>query len=106
MQRICFVLHIRQEKIDEYRKCHAAIWPTMVEALRDAGWKNYSLFLRSDGLLIGYFETEDLASSQQKMLATPVNAQWQREMAHCFENLGETMPDQNIIPLSEVFHLS
>jgi L-rhamnose mutarotase len=106
VQRICFVLHIRREKIDEYRKCHAAIWPTMVEALQDAGWKNYSLFLRSDGLLIGYFETENLASSHQKMQTSPVNTRWQREMAHCFEDLGETMPDQNIIPLSEVFHLS
>ena len=105
MQRICFVLRIRREKMQEYRERHAAIWPTMVEALQDAGWKNYSLFLQSDGLLVGYFETEDLASSQRKMRVNSVNAQWQREMAQCFENLGETMPDQNIIPLTEVFLL-
>jgi L-rhamnose mutarotase len=106
VQRICFVLHVRREKIEEYRQRHAAIWPTMVEALRDAGWKNYSLFLQSDGLLVGYFETEDLASSQRQMQAASVNAQWQRDMAHCFENLGETMPDRSIIPLEEVFHLA
>jgi L-rhamnose mutarotase len=92
--------------MQEYRERHAAIWPAMAEALQDAGWKNYSLFLQSDGLLVGYFETEDLACSQQKMQVAPVNAQWQREMAQCFENLGEAMPDQNIIPLAEVFHLS
>ncbi|MDW5267071.1 MAG: L-rhamnose mutarotase [Edaphobacter sp.] len=100
------MLHVRREKIEEYRECHAAIWPAMVEALQDAGWKNYSLFLQTDGLLVGYFETEDLVSSQEKMQAASVNAQWQHEMAHCFENLGETMPDQNIIPLTEVFHLT
>ena len=59
MQRICFVLHIRRGKIEEYQERHAAIWPTMVEALQDAGWKNYSLFLQPDGLLVGYFETDD-----------------------------------------------
>ena len=105
MQRICFVLHIRREKIEVYRERHAAIWPTMVEALQGAGWKNYSLFLQPDGLLVGYFETDDLASSQRQMQATSVNAQWQRDMAPLFENLGETMPDQSIIPLKEVFHL-
>lgn len=106
MQRICFVLHIRREKMQEYRERHAAIWPAMIEALQDAGWKNYSLFLQSDGLLVGYFETEDLESSQAKMQAASVNAQWQHEMAHCFENLEAAMPDQNIIPLTEVFHLT
>lgn len=92
--------------MQEYRERHAAIWPAMIEALQDAGWKNYSLFLQSDGLLVGYFETEDLASSQAKMQASLVNAQWQHEMAHCFENLEAAMPDQNIIPLAEVFHLT
>jgi L-rhamnose mutarotase len=106
VQRICFVLHVRREKIEEYRRRHAAIWPTMVEALRDAGWKSYSLFLQPDGLLVGYFETDDLASSQRQMQAASVNAQWQHDMAHCFENLGETMPDRSIIPLEEVFHLA
>lgn len=106
MQRICFVLHLRREKIEEYRERHTAVWPAMVEALQDAGWKNYSLFLQPDGLLVGYFETEDLASSQRKMQAAPVNAQWQREMAQYFENLGETMPDQSMTPLAEVFHLN
>jgi len=77
----------------------------MIEALQDAGFTNYSLFLQPDGLLVGYFETEDLVTSQRKMQTASVNAQWQRELAHCFENLGDTMPDQSIAPLTEVFHL-
>jgi L-rhamnose mutarotase len=44
------------------------VWPEMLDALRDAGWHNYSLFLREDGLLFGYFETPvDLATAQQAM---------------------------------------
>ena len=76
MQRICFFLHIHPEKIEEYKARHASVWPSMLEALHNAGWKNYSLFLQPNGLLIGYFETEDLAVAQQQMQAAPVNAQW------------------------------
>jgi len=105
VQRICFVLHIRPEKIEEYRESHASVWPAMLRALQNAGWKNYSLFLQADGLLIGYFETEDFAVSQQMMQTASVNALWQREMAHYFESLRESAPDQSMIPLDEIFHL-
>lgn len=105
MQRICFVLHVRPEKIEEYKARHASVWPSMLQALRNAGWKNYSLFLQPGGLLIGYFETEDLAVAQQQMQAAPVNAQWQQEMAPFFKNLGEPTPDRSMIPLTEIFHL-
>ena len=105
MQRVCFVLHIKPDKIEEYRERHAAVWPSMLEALQDAGWKNYSLFLQPDGLLIGYFETEDLAASQQKMQSASVNAKWQQEMKSYFEQLGEATPDRSMVPVGEVFHL-
>lgn len=105
MQRICFVLEVRPEKITEYRQRHASVWPSMLKALRNAGWKNYSLFLQPDGLLVGYFETEDLTVSQQQMQAAPVNELWQQEMAPFFKNLGESTPDRNMVPLIEIFHL-
>ena len=105
MQRICFVLHVRPEKIEEYRERHASVWPSMLEALQNADWKNYSLFLQPDGLLVGYFETEELAVSQMKMQAAPVNAKWQLEMAQYFEKLGEITPDRSMVPLAEIFHL-
>ena len=44
---------------------HAAVWPDMLRALHETGWHNYSLFLRDDGLLIGYFETPDLDAAAQ-----------------------------------------
>jgi L-rhamnose mutarotase len=105
MQRICFVLRIRPDKIEEYRKGHAAVWPTMQQALRHADWRNYSLFLNQDGLLIGYFETDDWVAAWQKMQDAPVNDLWQQHMAQCFEPLNDTTPDRGILPLPEVFHL-
>lgn len=105
MQRICFVLHIKPERIEEYRERHTSVWPAMLEALQNAGWKNYSLFLQPDGLLVGYFETENLAISQQKMQATAVNTDWQLQMAQYFGSLPGSTADRSMVPLAEVFHL-
>ena len=71
----------------------------MQQALRETGWQNYSLFLRPDGLLIGYLETEDFAAAQRAMEETDVNARWQAEMAPFFEQ------ELEFARVEEVFHL-
>ncbi|GAA2926949.1 L-rhamnose mutarotase [Streptomyces enissocaesilis] len=116
MQRVCFLLKVRQDRVEEYRERHAAVWPDMLEALSATGWHNYSLFLREDGLLVGYLETEDFAEARAAMAATDVNARWQAEMAPFFENeqapfatedpSGGDRPDEAMRPLTEVFHLA
>lgn len=53
MQRICFVLQVKKERLDEYKERHRCVWPEMKNALRETGWHNYSLFFRPDGLLVG-----------------------------------------------------
>ena len=63
MERVCFLLRVRPERLAEYKERHKAVWPDMLEALRETGWHNYSLFLRDDGLLVGYFETPDYQSA-------------------------------------------
>ncbi|MEO7653405.1 MAG: L-rhamnose mutarotase, partial [Bryobacteraceae bacterium] len=57
MRRVCFCLQVKKDRLAEYRERHKDVWPEMRDALRDAGWHNYSLFLRDDRLLIGYVET-------------------------------------------------
>ena len=104
MQRVCFQLQVRPERIPEYTRRHAAIWPDMAAALKATGWNNYSLFLRPDGLLIGYFETPSLDAARAGMAATEVNARWQAEMAPFFSDL-DTAPDEGFVQLREVFHL-
>jgi L-rhamnose mutarotase len=99
MERVCFQLHVRPERIDEYRERHRAVWPEMLDALRAAGWHNYSLFLRADGLLIGYLETDDFDAAVRAMDATDVNARWQAEMAPFF---SQQLAFER---LQEVFHL-
>ncbi|RDS63774.1 MULTISPECIES: L-rhamnose mutarotase [unclassified Streptomyces] len=106
MQRVCFLLKVRADRLDEYRERHASVWPEMRAALSSTGWRNYSLFLRDDGLLVGYLETEDFAAAVAGMEATDVNARWQAEMAPFFESLDGARPDEAMRPLTEVFHLA
>ncbi|MFD4943107.1 L-rhamnose mutarotase [Streptomyces sp. NPDC058239] len=104
MQRVCFLLNVRKDRIDEYRERHAAVWPEMLAALSAAGWHNYSLFLREDGLLVGYLETADFDAAREAMAATDVNERWQRDMADFFEQPAAA--DEAMVPLGEVFHLA
>jgi len=105
MQRICFVLQVKKERLDEYRKRHREVWPEMVDALRKTGWHNYSLFLRPDGLLVGYLETPDFERARAGMAGLEVNARWQREMADFFVQPEGLLPDEAMKPLEEVFHI-
>lgn len=106
MKRIGFMLKVRAERLEEYRRHHAAVWPEMLDALRASGWHNYSLFVRDDGLLFGYFETPDsLQDAQARMAATEVNTRWQEFMAPYFESPSNARPDEMFLELSEIFHL-
>jgi L-rhamnose mutarotase len=112
VQRVCFLLKVRPDRADEYRARHAEVWPDMLRALSDSGWHNYSLFLREDGLLIGYLETEDFEAAREAMGRTDVNARWQADMAPFFERpegRGDgtgPAPDEAMVPLTEIFHLA
>jgi L-rhamnose mutarotase len=105
VQRIGFVLKVRRDRLEEYKRRHQEVWPEMQAALRETGWHNYSLFLREDGLLFGYLETEDFAQAKAGMAAKSVNARWQAEMAPFFEALEGRAADESMLPLEEVFHL-
>jgi len=106
MKRVGFILRVRADKSAEYRRRHEQVWPEMLEALRRNGWHNYSLFMRDDGLLFGYFETpRDLPSALSGMAKEEVNARWQALMAPYFEALDGRRPDEGLAELAEVFHL-
>lgn len=105
MQRVCFTLRVRRDLLEEYKRRHRSVWQDMRQALQESGWRNYSLFLREDGLLVGYLETENFEAALAAMAAHEVNARWQREMAPFFEGTEGAAPDRAITPLEEVFHL-
>jgi L-rhamnose mutarotase len=104
MERVCFQLQVDPNRLDEYRERHAAVWPEMLRAIADSGRRNYSLFLREDGLLIGYYETESDEESQRRLAENPNTAAWEAEMAEFFVSL-DGRPDQSAARLEEVFNL-
>ena len=104
MRRVCFLLKIKQSAIEDYKRVHADVWPEMLEALRQCGWHNYSLFLRPDGLLVGYLETPDFERALAGMKDFPVNEKWQATVRGYFEGI-DGMADDGMLTLEEVFHL-
>ena len=83
----------------------------MLDALRETGWRNYSLFLRKDdGMVVGYLETDDFATTAAAMEATDVNARWQAHMSEYFlpatgGDADCANPDTIRTELLEYFHL-
>ncbi|MBH0130658.1 L-rhamnose mutarotase [Salinibacterium sp. NK8237] len=104
MTRVCFQLQVRPERLDEYLERHTAVWPRMLEVIAASGRRNYSLFVRPDGMLIGYYETDSVEASQQYLDRSEVAAEWEAEMAEFFVSL-DGRPDQAAMTLPEVFNL-
>jgi L-rhamnose mutarotase len=104
-KRVCFQLRVKKDRLDEYKARHREVWPEMLDALRQTGWKNYSLFLRDDGLLIGYLETPDFDQALASMALHSVNDRWQAEMKAFFEDPQERPADRQMELLEEIFHL-
>ena len=104
MQRVCFRLQVKPERLEEYIRAHREVWPEMLSALAAAGWHNYSLFLDNSGLLIGYFETPSLDAARQQMRASDVNRRWQEQMKDFFVDVN-VAADEDFVQLREVFNL-
>jgi L-rhamnose mutarotase len=106
MQRICFLLQVRKDKLTEYKKAHENVWPDMLDALRRHGWHNYSLFLTDEGMLIGYVETPDFAKAVAGMQSEEVNARWQKTMTEFFEPLKTGAADTSLKLVEQIFYLA
>jgi L-rhamnose mutarotase len=104
MKRVGFQFKVRPDRLEEYKEHHKQVWPEMLAALRETGWHNYTLFMRNDGLIFGYFETEEsLAAAQAKMAGKDVNTRWQEFMSSFVD--ANAWPDETFVELEEYFHL-
>ena len=106
MKRVGFLLKVKKDSIEEYKEHHKNVWPEMCSALKRQGWMNYSLFMRNDGLLFGYFEAQhSLEKSLSGMEQEDINSKWQQMMAPYFEIPESSRPDQMLLELEEIFHV-
>ena len=100
-QRSAFVLQVRPDRMEEYVRAHREVWPEMLDALRSAGIRNYTIF-RHGNQMFGYFEADDLERAAGYLEGQEVNARWQDAMA---ELLEERVPDEGPPRLEEIFRL-
>jgi len=100
-QRSAFVLRVRPDKVDEYVEAHRDVWPEMLEALRAAGIRNYTIF-RAGNEMFGYFESNDLERAASYLAAQEVSGRWQDAMAGLLE---ERVPDAGPPRVEEIFRL-
>jgi L-rhamnose mutarotase len=104
MKRVGFQFKVRPDRLAEYKERHKHVWMEMLAALHETGWHDYTLFMRADGVIFGYFETEDsLQVAQAKMAETEVNTRWQESMSQFMDS--NARPDETFIELEEYFHL-
>lgn len=103
MERLCFTFEIRPGTEDEYKRRHDEIWPELVEAIKDSGFENYSLF-RSGTTIVAYVECyPDVATAFAKLGPHEANARW----SEWFEDVIVSLTDENgeLFRLQEVWHL-
>jgi L-rhamnose mutarotase len=111
MKRIGSVIRLREDKIEEYKKLHAAVWPDVLKMIRQCHLRNYSIFLRrlDDGghYLFSYFEYTgpDLAADLARMAADPVTQQWWAVCRPCQQPLADHAASEWWSDMPEVFHL-
>ena len=105
VQKICFLLRVDPARVTDYLESHEAVWPEMLEALRDSGYRNYSLFVDESGLIVGYLETDDFDATLAAMSATSVNAAWGRHIGDMFLAVDDARPVGSVVPLRQAFDL-
>lgn len=110
MQRHGSIIGLKEEKIAEYKRLHAAVWPDVLRMIATCHFHNYSIFLRKmpDGkhYLFSYFEYTgtDFAADCARMAADPVTQQWWAVCKPCQEPLPGLPADAWWATADEVFH--
>jgi L-rhamnose mutarotase len=77
MQRIGLLLQVKPDKLEEYKALHANVWPDLLAELKQAGIRNYSLWLRPDGMEFGYLECDDWQAACDYLATSEVHTRWQ-----------------------------
>jgi L-rhamnose mutarotase len=107
MRRFGQILGLRPEKLAEYKRAHANIWPEIAAAIREAGIRNYSIF-HHNGQLFAYYEYVGPADEYEVRMQALAQAPRMREWWDAMEPMQipdpEREPDSWWSDMEEVFH--
>ena len=111
MKRHGSIVGLREEKIEEYNRLHADVWPDVLDRIHRSNIRNYSIFLRKlpDGrhYLFSYFEYvgSDFAADMAAMAADPRTQEWWKITDPCQEPLPDRAEGEWWAAVEEVFHV-
>ncbi len=106
MNRICFLMKVKTDQLEAYLAAHEPVWPDMLQAMHDSGIRNYSMYHREDGLLVGYLEAEDPQEALGRCAKTDASRRWQEHMAPFFESVAPGLGAGEPLFLPEYFHMA
>ena len=106
MQRYGSVIKLKPEKLEEYKKLHAAVWPEVLAMIRACNIRNYSIYYK-DGQLFSYFEYHgnDFAADMAKMAADPKTQEWWDIMMPMQIPVENRQEGEWWAEMEEVFHM-
>ncbi|WP_422041264.1 L-rhamnose mutarotase [Roseibium sp.] len=107
MQRMGMMIGLEQEKVSEYKRLHADVWPGVLKMISDCNIRNYSIFLKEpENVLFGYWEYhgEDFAADAAKMAADPETQRWWDVCMPCQKPLDTRKDGEWWAMMEEVFH--
>jgi L-rhamnose mutarotase len=105
MQRYGMVIQVKPEKLGEYKRLHAAVWPEVLQMIQKCHIRNYSIYYK-DSFLFSYFEYfgEDFKADMARMAADPKTQEWWKVTAPCQEPLPTRGENEWWANMEEVFH--
>jgi L-rhamnose mutarotase len=105
MKRYGMVIKIKSDRLEEYKKLHAAVWPEVLAVIKDSHIRNYSIFFK-DNTLFSYFEYagEDFEKDMAYMAAQLITKKWWGLCAPCQEPLETRQEGEWWANMEEVFY--
>ncbi len=79
MKRIGSRFRLLPGRREEYIRRHDELWPEMAQAMREAGIRNYTIWL-SGSDLFGYYEADDEEACARALASSPVVKRWNEGM--------------------------
>ena len=107
MQRMGMVIGIKADKIEDYKRLHAAVWSKVLTQIRGSNIRNYTIFLREpENLLFGYWEYigDDFEADMAKMASDETTRKWWKLTDPCQQPLASAGQGEQWAMMDEVFH--
>ncbi|NOU90550.1 L-rhamnose mutarotase [Paenibacillus sp. LMG 31460] len=94
------------DRLAEYKALHAAVWPEVLNRLKECNIQNYSIYYR-DGYLFSYLEYtgQDFEKDMANMAADPNTQAWWKLTDPCQEPVDSASEGEWWATMEEVFHM-